>query len=196
MKNNKRSRLPRGLRWKSDSSYIWFSWRDSRGKQHQQSTETNDPITAFAYRAHFMERRKQDREEIKSPAAEMGKMPLKRVAELYFNWKTANSSAATVARECSAVEPLDLRFGPSWTNRTNKTKASSLRQFSVGVIAAYINNRFQNWRAHYRQVHNFLFARDSGTTTNMAARTASLSTIRKKGVKSGIPEKNSAYTFG
>jgi hypothetical protein len=25
-----------------------------------------------------------------------------------------------------AVKPLDLRFGPSWTNRTNKTKASSL----------------------------------------------------------------------
>jgi hypothetical protein len=38
VKNSKHSRRPRGLRWKSDSPYIWFSRRDSRGKQHQQSS--------------------------------------------------------------------------------------------------------------------------------------------------------------
>src|SRR5438552_9018738 len=56
--NKKRSRLPRGLRWKSDSPYIWFSWRDSRGKQHQQSTESDDPVKAFAFRTQFMEKGK------------------------------------------------------------------------------------------------------------------------------------------
>jgi hypothetical protein len=34
MKDGKRPKLPRGLRWKSDSPFIWFSWRDARGKQH------------------------------------------------------------------------------------------------------------------------------------------------------------------
>ena len=30
----------------------------------------------------------------------------------------------------SAVKPLDLRYGPSWTNRTNKTKASVLSKLT------------------------------------------------------------------
>ncbi len=42
----------------SDSPYIWFSWRDARGKQHQQSTESNDPVKAFAFRTQFMAKRK------------------------------------------------------------------------------------------------------------------------------------------
>jgi hypothetical protein len=37
---SKKPKLPRGLRWKFESPYIWFSWRDRYGKQHQQSTET------------------------------------------------------------------------------------------------------------------------------------------------------------
>src|SRR5947209_6012423 len=98
-KNKKRQQLPRGLHWKSDSPFIWFSWRDTRGKQHRQSTETDDSVKAFAFRTQFMERRSQNLEEVKSQSAEMGKLPLKRVAELYFSWKTASSSSATVARE-------------------------------------------------------------------------------------------------
>lgn len=43
MKGTKRPKLPRGLRWRSNSPVIWFSGRDSRGKQHQQSTETANP---------------------------------------------------------------------------------------------------------------------------------------------------------
>jgi hypothetical protein len=41
MKATKHPKLPRGLRWRSNSPFIWFSWRDSRGRQHQQSTETH-----------------------------------------------------------------------------------------------------------------------------------------------------------
>jgi hypothetical protein len=48
MKGTKRPKLPRGLRWRSNSPFIWFSWRDSRGKQHQQSTGTTDPAEALS----------------------------------------------------------------------------------------------------------------------------------------------------
>src|SRR5262245_17186848 len=99
MKKQERQRLPRGLRWKSDSAHIWFTWRDSRGKQHQQSTSTDDPVTAFGFRQNFLEKCKEEIEEIKVQSAEMGRWPLKKAAAEYFNWKMANSSAATVARE-------------------------------------------------------------------------------------------------
>src|SRR5947209_20363887 len=77
--NKKRSRLPRGLRWKSDSPYIWFSWRDSRGKQHQQSTESDDPVKAFAFRTQFMEKGKDYEKRAECQTPEMGKLPLRRV---------------------------------------------------------------------------------------------------------------------
>src|SRR5438552_18248569 len=70
--NKKRSRLPRGLRWKSDSPYIWFSWRDSRGKQHQQSTESNDPVKAFDFRTQFMAKRKDYEKRVECQSPEMG----------------------------------------------------------------------------------------------------------------------------
>jgi hypothetical protein len=38
MQGTKRPKLPRGLRWRSNSPFIWFSWRDGCGKQHQHST--------------------------------------------------------------------------------------------------------------------------------------------------------------
>jgi hypothetical protein len=72
MKKQKRPHLPRGLRWKSDSPYIWFTWRDSRGKQHQQSTGTDDPATAFGFRQQFLEKSKEEVEEIKAQSAEIG----------------------------------------------------------------------------------------------------------------------------
>src|SRR5207247_10528708 len=77
--NKKRSRLPRGLRWKSDSPYIWFSWRDSRGKQHQQSTESDDSVKAFAFRTQFMEKGKDYEKRAECQTPEMSKLPLRRV---------------------------------------------------------------------------------------------------------------------
>jgi len=109
--NKKRSRLPRGLRWKSDSPYIWFSWRDSRGKQHQQSTESDDSVKAFAFRTQFMEKGKDYEKRAECQTPEMGKLPLRRVAEFYFSWKTANCSAETVAREKRIFKSVEKFFG-------------------------------------------------------------------------------------
>jgi hypothetical protein len=50
MRDKQRPKLPRGLRWKPDSAYIWFSWRDERGRQHQQSTNTADSDEAMVYK--------------------------------------------------------------------------------------------------------------------------------------------------
>lgn len=108
---NKKPQLPRGLHWKSDSPFIWFSWRDTRGKQHRQSTGTDDPVKAFAFRAQFMEKRTENIEQVKSPSVQMGKLPLSIVADTYFNWKTANSSAATIARERRIFRPVEKFFG-------------------------------------------------------------------------------------
>src|SRR5437870_1814200 len=109
--NKTRSRLPRGLRWKSVSPYIWISWRDSRGKQHQQSTESDDPVKAFALRTQFIEKRKDYEKRVECQNPEMGKLPLRRVAEFYFSWKTANCSAETVAREKRIFKSVEKFFG-------------------------------------------------------------------------------------
>src|SRR5438552_15363647 len=109
--NKKRSRLPRGLRWKSDSPYIWFSWRDSRGKQHQQSTESDDPVKAFAFRTQFMEKGKDYDKRAECHTLEMVKLPLRRVAEFYFSWNTANCSEQTVARAKRILNSAEKCFG-------------------------------------------------------------------------------------
>ena len=50
MRYQKRSKLPRGLRWDPRSPYICFSWRDGRKRLHQQSTGTADPAEAMAFK--------------------------------------------------------------------------------------------------------------------------------------------------
>jgi len=75
------------------------SWRDSRGKQHQQSTETANPAEALSNKLKFLAKQEHEREDFKAQANEMGKLPLERVAELYFNWKAASSSPRTIERE-------------------------------------------------------------------------------------------------
>ena len=114
MKSKNRARLPRGLHRKSDSPYIWFSWRDSRGKQHRQSTATDDPVKAFAYRAEFMEKRSQNAEEAGPKSAEMSKLPLRKAAAQYFGWKEASSSANTVARERALFKTVASFFGATF----------------------------------------------------------------------------------
>jgi integrase len=109
MKGTKRPKLPRGLRWRSNSPFIWFSWRDTRGKQHQQSTETANPAEALSNKLKFLAKQEHEREDFKAQANEMGKLPLERVAELYFNWKAASSSPRTIQRERRIFAPV-LKF--------------------------------------------------------------------------------------
>lgn len=109
MKQNK-AKLPRGLQWKLDSPFIWFTWRDDRGKQHRQSTQTDDPAEAFSFRQKFLEKRKQGLAETRSASGEMAKWPLRRAAEEYFNWKCANSSDATIGREKRIFKPVEKFF--------------------------------------------------------------------------------------
>jgi integrase len=129
VKHKKLSRLPRGLRWKSDSPHIWFTWRDSRGKQHQQSTETDDPKQAFPYRADFLEKRKTAQELVQSPQARMGKLPLREVAKLFFQWKRANCAPQTVAREERIFKPVEKFFG--WAFPANAITLQHIRDYQV-----------------------------------------------------------------
>src|SRR5215472_17104895 len=123
----KKAKLPRGLHWKSDSPFIWFTWRDDRGKQHRQSTNTDDPVEAFAFRQQFLEKRKQDLEQTKSASSDMARWPLRRVAEEYFNWKCANSSDATVAREKRIFKPVEKFFASDF--RVNAITLAHIRKY-------------------------------------------------------------------
>ena len=112
---DKKPRLPRGLRWHSKSQFIWFTWYDAKGQQHKKSTETADPDKALLFKIRFLEEQK-DREE--TPATEpetpdMRNMSLERVAQLYFEWKLANNSADTVAREQRLFKTVENFFGPN-----------------------------------------------------------------------------------
>jgi CheY-like chemotaxis protein len=98
VKNKKLAKLPRGLRWHSESRFIWFTWYDSQGRQHKKSTETTDPEKALLFKMRFLEQqetRKADGVE----SADLTSESLASVATLYFDWKLANNSPETVARE-------------------------------------------------------------------------------------------------
>ena len=64
---------------------------------------------------------------IKAQSAEIGKWPLKRVAAEYFNWKMANSSAATVAREKRIFKPVEKFFASDF--RLNAITLAHLREY-------------------------------------------------------------------
>lgn len=117
MKKGKRPKLPRGLRWKSDSQYIWFSWRNARGQQRQKSTGTDDPVKALAFKLDFLEGESEEIDQSKIKPTDLGKLPLPRVAELYFNWKTASNSAATVERERRIFANVRKFFGSQFPAR-------------------------------------------------------------------------------
>jgi integrase len=84
MKNSKRPKLPRGLRWKSGSPFIWFSWRDARGKQHQKNTDTSDPAKALGTKLEFLANEQREIEEIKSRSENITKLPLQRMQSRYY----------------------------------------------------------------------------------------------------------------
>lgn len=112
MNSEKRPQLPRGLHWREDSPYIWFTWRDPRGKQHRQSTQTADPQDAALFRLQFMQKEEERCEELTSPRANYGKLPLNHVADLYFKQMAIDHSAGTIARERRIFRRVERYFGP------------------------------------------------------------------------------------
>jgi integrase len=112
MNNEKRPRLPRGLHWREDSPHIWFTWRDPRGKQHRQSTQTADPKDAVLFRLQFLQKTEEHFEELTSPRASYGKLALRQVAELYFKQKATDHSPDTIARERRIFRRVEKYFGP------------------------------------------------------------------------------------
>lgn len=110
MKDARCPKLPRGLCWRARSQYIWFVWYDAKGKQHRKSTESTDPARALAFKLRFLEEKKSKAEE--PEREDLTGAPLERVAHLYFDWKRANNSSETVAREQRIFQRVLKFFSP------------------------------------------------------------------------------------
>ena len=111
MKDKKRAKLPRGLRWHSESRFIWFTWYDNQGRQHKKSTETSDPEKALLFKLRFLEQQEARKaDEVESP--DLTQSSLASVSELYFDWKLANNSPETVSRERRMFKNVLKFFGP------------------------------------------------------------------------------------
>ena len=108
MNYGKRPKLPRGLRWKPTSPHIYFSWRDERGSQHQQSTDTADPAEAMAFKLKFLRDSKDAAHERKQLSEDRSRLPLEKAAELYFNWRAADISAHRCARKTIVQERREV----------------------------------------------------------------------------------------
>jgi hypothetical protein len=87
----------RGLRWDQRSPHI--CWRDERGRQHQQSTQTDDPAKALAFKQTFQKENREAIQERRARTADQGRLPLGEAAKMYFNWKAATNRDGTIARE-------------------------------------------------------------------------------------------------
>jgi integrase len=110
VKDSKRAKLPRGLRWHAQSRFIWFTWYDSQGRQHKKSTETTDPERALLFKMRFFARQETgESEEVESP--DLTCESLARAAELYFDWKLANNAPETVVRERRMFKNVVKFFG-------------------------------------------------------------------------------------
>ena len=118
MNHGKRPKLPRGLRWDPKSSYICFSWRDVRGSQHQQSTHSADPAEAMAFKLNFLREKKDTAQERRVQSEDRSRLPLEKAAELYFNWKAADISPRTIAREKRLFKSVEKFIGGKRTVRS------------------------------------------------------------------------------
>lgn len=76
-----------------------FNWRDAPGNQHHKSTGTNDPQEALRFKLDFLAKREGKVEEIEADTQNLSKLPLSKVSEMYFGWRSAKCSAATIERE-------------------------------------------------------------------------------------------------
>jgi hypothetical protein len=111
MSSKKPPELPRGLYYIAKSPYIFFSWRDSRGRQHMRSTRTTDPTDALLFKRQFLELKQQEDPDEK--AEDLSKLPLEAVAEKCFEWKEANCSPKTIEREKRMFKNVLKFFGKS-----------------------------------------------------------------------------------
>ena len=131
MSYGKRPKLPRGLRWKATSPHIYFSWRDERGSQHQQCTDTADPADAMAFKLKFLRDKKDAAQERKQVSEDRSRLPLEKAAELYFNWKAADISPRTIARERRLFKSVEKFIGPK----------RLLRSIDLGLFEEYQEER-------------------------------------------------------
>ena len=131
MKHGKRPSLPRGLRWDPKSPYICFSWRDDRGRQHQQSTHTSDPAEALAFRQRFSQEKRDEIEEHRARAADQSRLPLATAARMYFDWKAATNSEGTIAREKRMFKQVENFIGST----------VQLRRIDLELIREYQQER-------------------------------------------------------
>jgi integrase len=112
MKNGKRPKLPRGLRWDPKDPHIFFSWRDKRGDQHQQSTRTADAAEAFAFQLRFLREKDDAVAQRRAQSADQSRLALSKAAELYFEWKAATNSPGTIEREKRMFRQVEKFVGP------------------------------------------------------------------------------------
>jgi hypothetical protein len=154
MSYGKRPKLPRGLRWKSTSPHIYFSWRDERGNQHQQSTNTADPAEAMAFKLKFLREKTDGAKERKQLSEDRSRLPLEKAAELYFNWKAADISPRTIARERRLFKSVEKFIGPKRT----------LRSIDLGLLEEYQEERRKrNWPRRSRVPIGSLYCDCSAT---------------------------------
>jgi len=113
MKYGKRLTLPRGLRWDPRSPHICFSWRDERGRQHQQSTQTDDPAKALAFKQDFQKEKREAIQERRARTEDQGRLPLGEAAKMYFTWKAATNREGTIAREKRIFKQIEKFIGAS-----------------------------------------------------------------------------------
>ena len=109
----KRKKLPRGLHWDARSPFLFFKWTDAMGKQHRQSTETDDPNKALLIKLQFLEQQRQNPEEIEANTEDLGTLPLDQAADLYFTWKLAKNTPGTIERERRTFSAIFKAFGRS-----------------------------------------------------------------------------------
>lgn len=128
MKHKKRTGLPHGLRWHSESQFIWFTWRDAEGRQHQKSTETTDPAKALIFKIQFLQEQETPTTNHVG-STDLTNEPLDQVAKLYFDWKLANNSSDTVSRERRMFKTVLRFFGP-------KTTVKSVRLAQISALGA------------------------------------------------------------
>jgi hypothetical protein len=106
---DRRPELPRGLCYIARSPFIFFSWRDPRGRQHMQSTRTSDPVDAMVFKREFLELK--EHEDPDEKVEDLGKLALHLAAERYFEWKGANCSPDTIDREQRMFKNVLKFFG-------------------------------------------------------------------------------------
>lgn len=112
----KKRKLPKGLYWRNGSPHIYFSWRDFRRTQHQECTGTSDPAQALIFKLQFLERQKEHPQteiEVEAKTEDLSKLPLRELSKKYFDWKQANGSAGTIARERRLFKKVLKFFGPN-----------------------------------------------------------------------------------